>query len=289
VCCGFQNEHEATISSRSHGNGCPVCGGKRLCANGCRSLHRERPDIANQWHHEKNKSSGFTPSSVSVFSNKKVWWECPKCCCVYEAIISNRTAKKGTNCPRCVESKGERYILDVLRDSDVAFQPQFCVRDEMSSLLKFDVFVASCGIIEYDGEGHFQNMYFDKQNTHALTKRQERDKTKNIYCLNRRTWLLRIHHGDKDRVPQIVSAFIFDGFASERVSLLRQAGVSVVFFNQYPGGAILYSQSYPHNLRMIPNPDALPDPRVINTMIDDVKSKRAVEWLMRKEAERLAQ
>jgi hypothetical protein len=55
--------------------GCPACAGKVIVAgdNDLRTLY---PDIAEQWHPEKNKS--LTPSKVTPGANKKIWWQCEK-------------------------------------------------------------------------------------------------------------------------------------------------------------------------------------------------------------------
>ena len=93
--------------------GCPACAGKVIVAgdNDLRTLY---PDIAEQWHPEKNKS--LTPSKVTPGANKKIWWQCEKGH-EWEALLNNRTVL-GSGCPQCVfsetSSKGERELAGFL-------------------------------------------------------------------------------------------------------------------------------------------------------------------------------
>lgn len=58
-----------------------------------------RPDIAKEWDYDKNGT--ITPRMVSLYSNKKVWFICPKCGYSYHMTINNRTGEKKSNCPAC--------------------------------------------------------------------------------------------------------------------------------------------------------------------------------------------
>ena len=60
------------------------------------SLLKEHPDIAKEWHPQKNKI--LTPSNVSSGSSKKVWWICSKGHEFEQRIRYHVTTKK---CPIC--------------------------------------------------------------------------------------------------------------------------------------------------------------------------------------------
>ena len=64
-------------------------------------LASQYPDIARQWHPEKNGS--LTPEHIAPASNKKVWWICDKGH-EYQATIASRT-QRGGGCPYCANSK----------------------------------------------------------------------------------------------------------------------------------------------------------------------------------------
>lgn len=54
------------------------------------------PELAKEWHPTKNAT--LSPTDVSIYSNKKVWWQC-RYGHEWEAIIANRS--KGRKCPIC--------------------------------------------------------------------------------------------------------------------------------------------------------------------------------------------
>lgn len=104
-CCGLKHSYEALVCSRTRpkATGCPSCGKRNPCENGCGSLADERPDIAVQLHPTLND---LDPTRIMVSSGKKAWWQCFGCrgCGLkhsYEALIGHRTKWNGTGCPKC--------------------------------------------------------------------------------------------------------------------------------------------------------------------------------------------
>lgn len=69
--CLKGHEWKARVASRSSGSGCPYCANKRVCLDNC--LATKYPDIAAEWHPEKNHKS---PYDVLPCSKLKVWWKC---------------------------------------------------------------------------------------------------------------------------------------------------------------------------------------------------------------------
>ncbi|WP_251402351.1 zinc-ribbon domain-containing protein [Ureibacillus chungkukjangi] len=55
------------------------------------------PEITKEWNYELNKD---TPDMYLPFSNKVVYWTCPKCKSHYDKMINDRTGN-GENCPYC--------------------------------------------------------------------------------------------------------------------------------------------------------------------------------------------
>lgn len=95
--CGSGHTWQARISSRACGGaGCPVCAGKLVVA-GENDLESRFPAIAAQWHPEKNGS--LTPSDVSPYSNRRVWWR-DELGHAWQAAVSART-QHGSGCPYC--------------------------------------------------------------------------------------------------------------------------------------------------------------------------------------------
>lgn len=87
------------IRSRTiNDQGCPDC---RIAA---KSLAHNAPEIAVEWHAQKN--APLTPELVPAHSKQKAWWVCkvnPEH--VWEAQIRNRV-DEGTKCPHCQKLKG---------------------------------------------------------------------------------------------------------------------------------------------------------------------------------------
>ena len=93
--CG--NDWKAAISSRtSQRTGCPVCAG-RVIVSGYNDLETLHPEIAAEWHYEKNGS--LLPSQVGIGYNKKCWWLCKKCGNEWNTTVATRV--RGRNCPVC--------------------------------------------------------------------------------------------------------------------------------------------------------------------------------------------
>ena len=79
----FTMEWEAAVNKRSiDKQGCPFLTGHRVLV-GFNDLQSQYPEIAAQWHYEKN--NGLTPEMVTAFSNVLVWWRFP-----YDDPISGR-------------------------------------------------------------------------------------------------------------------------------------------------------------------------------------------------------
>ena len=93
--CG--HEWEAEIKSRTrNGAGCPICK-ERVSFAGENNLVSAHPEIAKQWHPEKN--GDLRPQDVMRGSRRKVWWVCEKGH-EWEATVTARTSG-GTGCPAC--------------------------------------------------------------------------------------------------------------------------------------------------------------------------------------------
>lgn len=92
------HEWDETISNRSAGCGCPYCSNHRLLT-GYNDLETKYPDIASEWH--PNKNNDLQPNSIVYSSRKKVWWRC-EYGHEWQVSPANRIGKdKITGCPIC--------------------------------------------------------------------------------------------------------------------------------------------------------------------------------------------
>lgn len=98
--CIKEHSYESVIRNRTKLNtGCPYCAGVKVL-KGFNDLESNYPNIAKEWDYEKNC---LNPGKISQYSNKKIWWICPKNHS-YENVLCTRT-KNGVNCPICAGKK----------------------------------------------------------------------------------------------------------------------------------------------------------------------------------------
>ena len=98
--CEKGHEWQASVYTRTDGSGCPYCAGRKAWP-GENDLATLRPDLAAQWHPEKNGST--TPADVLEGSHYKAWWICEKGH-EWQAIVKSR-AIGGTGCPVCTNRR----------------------------------------------------------------------------------------------------------------------------------------------------------------------------------------
>ena len=90
--CG--HEWQASIKSRSSGENCPICSGKRV-VEGINDLNTLEPELALEW---SDKNGILKPTMVGAGSHKKIVWK-GKCGHEWTASVKNRV--KGSGCPYC--------------------------------------------------------------------------------------------------------------------------------------------------------------------------------------------
>lgn len=93
--CPQGHEWEAAVCKRSGGKGCPYCSGHKVWC-GFNDLATTHPELASQWHPDKN--GDLTTHQVSAGSQRNVWWLC-ELGHPWEATIANRVV--GNGCHFC--------------------------------------------------------------------------------------------------------------------------------------------------------------------------------------------
>ena len=93
--CGQGHEWKTQIKSRVEGAGCPVCT-NRVVVSGFNDLGTLAPELAGQWHPDKNGE--LLASQVSTGSTRKVWWRCTRGH-EWQAAVYSRM--EGRGCPVC--------------------------------------------------------------------------------------------------------------------------------------------------------------------------------------------
>lgn len=106
--CVEGHEWKAKINNRTSNHcGCPYCQGT-LPIEGENDLAVSFPEIAKEWHSEKNFP--LTPEKVSIQSNRAVWWLCEKKH-EWQAKICHRV--DGEGCPYCNGQKAIQGETDL--------------------------------------------------------------------------------------------------------------------------------------------------------------------------------
>ena len=96
-----------------------------------------------------------------------------------------RDHKRGSGCPKCNQSRGERMIFNWLLENEIECIPQHTFSDlKYKSFLRCDFFVPDYNlVIEYNGIQHYKPIkHFGGMESLMDTK--ARDKTKEDYCLD---------------------------------------------------------------------------------------------------------
>ena len=115
---------EAKIANRAANNaGCPICAGRSV-AIGVNDISTTHPDIAAEWHPEKNNAN---PNMFSKGSHEKVWWLGKSCGHEWEMAINSRTSQ-GQGCPVCSGSQlvvGKNDLLSQRPDIAAEWHPTY--------------------------------------------------------------------------------------------------------------------------------------------------------------------
>lgn len=143
--CAKGHSWQAIIGNRTRKwkSACPFCSNRMLCAGN--SLAQVRPDIATDWHPDKN--APLTPNDVVAGGSTKVWWIC-KHGHEWQAPVGRRVFA-GSGCSKCAlqTSRIEIAVYSEL----VALFDEVLWREKIAGY-ECDVYLKENGIgIEIDG------------------------------------------------------------------------------------------------------------------------------------------
>ena len=92
---GHLHSWAARVSSRSEGQGCPLCSGRKVCKHN--TLATKAPLIAAEWHSTNN---ALSPKDIVALSSFCAVWQCLACSHVWTTSVKHRV-RDGTGCPVC--------------------------------------------------------------------------------------------------------------------------------------------------------------------------------------------
>ncbi len=148
--CPKGHSYQLAVHSKvQHVNSCAVCSG-HLTVPGVNDFATWYPDIAKEWHPEKN--GDLLPSQVAKKTNRKVWWIC-QFGHEWQATVCDRVTDK-TGCPKCrsrrLTSFSEQaifyYVKQLYPDTVNRYKEIF------SNGMELDIYIPSIRVaIEFDG------------------------------------------------------------------------------------------------------------------------------------------
>lgn len=101
-------------------------------------------------------------------------------------------------------SKGEQLIKSILENENVRYQQEKIFTDLRNGKMRFDFFLPELGILlEYDGEGHFQQIKKFYKNQQEFNHAKQNDRYKNSYALSRGIPLYRIPYWDINKITTL--------------------------------------------------------------------------------------
>ena len=170
--CPIGHEYDSPIKTRTNGNKCPYCSGKRVSNKNRLSIRH--PELVEEWHPTKNGSK--KPQDYSYAARDKVWWLCPNGH-EYDVGIRSRTTKQRTGCPSC-SNQSSRPEIRILTELKYIFG-EVLSRYKVGGV-EIDIFIPKFSIgVEYDG-------------SHWHAGKDEKDKIKNNFLEQKKINLLRV-------------------------------------------------------------------------------------------------
>lgn len=145
--------------------------------------------------------------------NKKVNIICKKHNKIFEQTPGSHM--RGSGCPICKESIGERKIRIFLTNKNIkyTYQKKFnnCVNYKTNCKLSFDFYLLNYNLlIEFDGPQHSIEWFWgdEKQIKHNLKEQQHRDDIKNQFAKDNNINLLRIKYTEFKNIEKILECYL---------------------------------------------------------------------------------
>lgn len=234
--CEKNHSWKATISKRNHDRNCPHCCNHPLPSEEY-NLLLDNPELCKEWNYEKNKNN---PENYTPRSSKDVWWKCKECGHEWDASIKNRNKQKGTGCPECSKSKGEKRckkvfisknFIEILQDEydklvdkyiNTYFIPQKTFDGLIglgNGILSYDFYIPKYNLlIEYQGEFHDGTAY--QQTEEEYIKQIEHDRRKKNYALVNGYNFLEIWYWEFDEIEEILTNYFNNLNSKSEVNII---------------------------------------------------------------------
>ena len=139
--------------------------------------------------------------SINRTNDNRIKWTC-QCECGNIVDVNAKDLKSfhTTSCGCIRTSIGEQLINAILTENNIKFISQYRFPDLKNRIFDFAIFNPNnklVQLIEYDGEQHFVNVDYFRDNLQDI---QKRDQEKNEYAKNHNIPLVRIPYTEKKKI-----------------------------------------------------------------------------------------
>ena len=204
----YHPSYKIQCSSFYKGNRCPYCSNKKVHPKDSFAqyhIDNTDPDFIEKYWSEKNT---IDPFSIAPNSTKfKVLIKCQNFCKHDDYKVESSSFTKGSRCPKCKESKGEKEIRKYLNNNKINFiaQKKFPnLYGIKNGYLSYDFYLPEQNLlIEYQGQYHDGTGI--NQTQERFEYQQEHDQRKREYAEQNGIRLLEIWYWDYDNVESILA------------------------------------------------------------------------------------
>ena len=177
--CAKHGWFEQKVSTHKMGSGCQDCSyeliGDRTRVTKEEFIEQSVLEHGNKYDYSKvNWIDQYTEIMIGCYNTEHGFY-----------VQIPRDHKRGSGCPRCNESRGERAVYNWLKENDIEFLPQHTFPDlKNKGLLRCDFYLPEINmVIEYNGVQHYMPIkVFGGEAT--LIETRYRDDIKKKYCLD---------------------------------------------------------------------------------------------------------
>lgn len=172
--------------------------------------NKKNPDEVEQIINSVNNNILLNKEDYISVNTSNLKIKC-KCGNIFITSLGNYTHHPKNKCNRCtkIESKGEAIIRRVLEYGNIYYEKQKRFSEcKDRYTLPFDFYLPTYNLlIEYDGEGHYLESFYEGISDNpqkSLQDRNRKDTIKNVYCEQNNIHLLRIPYWEIDNIKEII-------------------------------------------------------------------------------------
>lgn len=188
ITCPIHGDFTQFPSDHLYGRGCPKCGEEKSR----QSRRKTNDDFITKAKEVHGDKYNYDKTNYE-YSNQKVIITCP----IHGDFTQTPNDHlSGKGCAKCRESKGEKYVDELLTNNNIKFEREYTFNDCSSmskrgfcTELPFDFYLPEYNAcIEYDGKQHYEPVFGLK----SFESSQRTDKLKTDYCEENGIKLIRI-------------------------------------------------------------------------------------------------